>query len=105
MKDNLSEILDRLWVPFDGSPVQRCQGRRVYSMAGGKRRPFAGVVYGSDVLKPLEEGSSSSVNLGASLPSPGEMVHREQVEEIEKEILKNKDKFPLPKKDDGRFKF
>ncbi len=100
MKDNLSTILERLWVPFDGTPTQRRQGRRVYSMIGGKRRPFTGIVYGQDVLKPLEEGSSSSVSLGASLPSPGEMIHREETEEIEKQILERVKKSP-PVTDEG----
>lgn len=105
MKDNLSIILKKLWVPFDGAPVQHRQGRRVISMAGGKRRIFAPTVRGEDFMQGGPMDSSGAVSLGRDLPSPSEMVKREEQEKILEKAKKQKNpgSIPVPKKWD-RFK-
>lgn len=93
--DNSEIFLKNLWVPFDGPvPTQR-QGRRVISMIGGKPRIFSGVVYGSDVLKPLGESSLSSISLGKPLPSCTEMLRREQEQKILQEAEDHPEKIPV----------
>jgi hypothetical protein len=104
MKDNSIIFLKRLYRPFDRTTVQHRTGRRMISMIGGRKpRVFAGVVRG-DRSEPGIFKSLPGVSLGASLPSPAEMNRREQAEALQKEFSKSKDKFPIPKKDDGRFK-
>ena len=105
IRDNSEEFLKKM----EGRPKEESLltkplpiRRRLISMAGGKRRKFAPTIRGEDIL--TGGGSlydSSSIDLGKSLPGPDELVAREEDQNRLREFLKNKDKFPLPKKDNG----
>ena len=89
MKDNLSTILGKLYTPVDFKPMQqRRQGRRLISPGlGGKPRTFAKVVRGRDLFEAKSLGDHSAIDLGKDLPSPEEMVFRDEIEKLQKNFL------------------
>jgi hypothetical protein len=102
IKNNFPDFSDKLkgkeLEPFAPPSPSGIRRRMISLGVGGRPRKFAGVIYGRDVASAGGRVfDSSSVSLGRDLPSPAEMVQREDVAEKKKDFLKNKDKFPLPK--------
>ena len=106
MKDNLSTILERLWMPFDGHPVDRRPGRRIIDggILHSRPRRFAGTVSGPDLLRSGDSEHFSAIALGRDLPSPAEMIRREQREKILEEAKKHPESIPTPGREGTRTK-
>jgi len=109
IKNNFSEFAGKLkgkeLDPFIRPAPSGIRRRMVSLGIGGRPRKFAGTIYGEPLFRGGSSDSSGTVSLGSDLPSMQQLAQREEAEEFQKKFLKNKDKFPLPKKDnDERFK-
>jgi len=102
--DNSEEFLKKMeGRPKEIVPIYRQVGRRTISHGLGRKRKFAGIIYGEALLHGGSLDSSGTVSLGASLPSCEEMVKREEEAELRKKFLRRARK-SFPKKDDERFR-
>lgn len=107
IRDNSKLFLEKMYQPFDAPPVRRQQGRRLISVAGGKRKIFAPTIRGEDVFRSGATDSSGVISMGDPLPSPSELASHEEGIERRKQFSKDKKipvPIPLPKNRDGRFK-
>jgi len=106
MKNNLSTILERLWMPFDGHPVDRRPGRRIIDggILQSRPRQFARTVSGPDLLRTGESEHFSAIALGRDLPSPGEMVRREEQKKLLEDMKKHPESIPTPGREKVRTK-